>query len=184
MVFITIGTGIGAGIIVDGSLYWSSNHLAGEIGYMLPGRGYLGRQAKDFGVLESKASLSAISGTAFEVMKNHKILESPENLSLDTIFKEMLAGQDWARETIDDMLDYFSIAISNVRALLDPDLIVIRSGLDLYTELLIEPILRRIEGPVPRKPVVTASKLGYKATALGAIVEVLHETTNFYLVIN
>ena len=77
-------------------------------------------------------------------------------------------------------IDYLAIAIANSCALLDPDLVILRSGLDLYTDLLIEPILRRIEYLVPTRPQLVASKLGYKATALGAIVEVLYDTNNFY----
>ena len=92
----------------------------------------------------------------------------------------MLAHQDWAQQIIDEMVDDLAIAVANTCALMDPDLVVLRSGLDLYTDLLIEPILRRIEGVVPIQPRLVASKLGYKATALGAIVEVLYDTNNFY----
>lgn len=182
LVFITIGNGIGAGIILDGSLYRSSNHLAGEIGYFLPDRASLGKRRGDFGLLESQASLTAIEDRAREILKNQNGPISHEGVSPEMIFKAMLEKQAWACGLIDEMVDYLSIAVANTSAMLDPDLIVLRSSLDQYTDLLIEPILQRIEGIVPARPRLEASKLGYQATALGAIVEVLYDTNNFYTI--
>jgi glucokinase len=180
LVFITIGNGIGAGIILDGSLYRSSNHLAGEIGYFLPDRASLGKRRGDFGLLESQASLTAIEDRARKILKNQNGPINPEGINPEMIFKAMLEQQAWACGLIEEMVDYLSIAVANTSAMLDPDLIVLRSSLDQYTDLLIEPILQRIEGIVPTKPRLEASKLGYQATALGAIVEVLYDTNNFY----
>lgn len=182
LVFITIGNGIGAGIILDGSLYRSSNHLAGEIGYFLPDRASLGKRRGDFGLLESQASLTAIEDRAREILKNQNDPISHEGVSPEMIFKAMLEKQAWACGLIDEMVDYLSIAVANTSAMLDPDLIVLRSSLDQYTDLLIEPILQRIEGIVPARPRLEASRLGYQATALGAIVEVLYDTNNFYTI--
>ncbi|HVY21042.1 MAG TPA: ROK family protein, partial [Bauldia sp.] len=48
LVYITIGTGIGAGIILDGQIYRGFNHAAGEIGHLIPGVDYLGRRYDQF----------------------------------------------------------------------------------------------------------------------------------------
>jgi len=181
MCFITIGHGIGAGMIIDGSLYRGSNYLAGEIGYMLPGKEFLGSHRDDFGILESRASMSAITARAQEILKKNNVFPD-QDTTPEAIFNAMLNHQPWAQQVIHEMVDYLSIAIANVCAILDPDLIVLRSGLDRYTNLLIDPILRQIEGVVPKKPNIVASKLGYKATALGAIVEVLYDINNFYTI--
>lgn len=180
LVFITIGNGIGAGIILDGSLYRSSNALAGEIGYFLPGKSFLGTQRSDFGTLESLASLNVIAKKAQEIFLAKNMSVADEVITPEGIFKAMLDQQEWAQNLINEMVDYIAIAVANTSALLDPDLIVLRSSLDQYTELLIEPILQRIQGLLPAQPRLEASSLGYKATALGAIVEVLYDTTNLY----
>ena len=180
LVLITIGNGIGAGMILDGTLYRSTNYLAGEIGYFLPNKEYLGKRRGIFGILESQASLAAIEVRAQELVHEQNITIIGEKNTPEGIFKAMLDNQAWAQKLINEMVDNLSIAVANTCALLDPDLIVLRSSLDLYTDLLIEPILQRIEGIVPIKPRLVASKLGYKATALGAIVEVLYDTNNFY----
>jgi glucokinase len=181
MVFITVGNGIGAGMIVDGALYRSSNYLAGEIGYILPGMQYLGTERGPFGILESQASLPAITARAQALLA---AAGDPRAASMtpEGIFQAMRESQPWAEQVIDEMVDYLSMSIAATCAVMDPDLVVLRSGLDLYTDLLIEPILRRISGVVPVAPRLVASKLGYKATALGAVVEVFYDTNNFYTI--
>jgi glucokinase len=180
MVFITVGKGIGAGIILDGVLYRSSNYLSGEIGYFLPGKEYLGKQRGEFGVLESRASLAAIVEKARQSAGEQKIPLTNPVFTPEGVYQAMVEGQKWACDLMDAMIDDLSIAVANVSALLDPDLIVLRSSLNAYTEQLIEPILQRISGLVPRNPKLAASSLGFRATALGAIVEVLYDTHNFY----
>lgn len=199
LVFITIGNGIGAGLIIDGSLYRSANFLAGEIGYILPGMEYLGTQRGSFGILESQASLPAVAEKARRLLEsqaslpaaaektshllaNQGIPVDPQRTTPDAIFKAILEGQGWAQQAFNEMVDYISMAVADTCAILDPDLIVLRCGVDQYTGLLIDPILKRIEGVVPARPRLVASKLGYKATALGAIVEVLYDTNNFYTI--
>ena len=112
----------------------------------------------------------------------HALNAASGGTALEVMFKAFLDEQAWAQQLVNEMVDYLAIAVANTSALLDPDLIVLRSSLDLYTDLLIEPILARIEHILPRKPRLVASKLGYQATALGAIVEVLYDTNNFYTI--
>lgn len=180
LVFITVGYGVGAGIIIDGSLYRSTNFLAGEIGYCLPGREYLGKKRGNFGILESLASLPAISEKAKRIFRSRKITDHQKEWTPESVFQAMLRKEKWAEGIIAELIDDLSLAVANTCAVLDPDVIVIRSGLDIYTNLLTENISQRIEGVVPIKPRLVASELGYKATVLGAIVEVLYETNNFY----
>jgi glucokinase len=61
LVCIAVGTGIGAGIIIGGSLYRGHSHSAGEIGYLLPGVEFLRQRYDQFGALESLASGTGIA---------------------------------------------------------------------------------------------------------------------------
>ena len=133
-------------------------------------------------MLESRSSLGSIAEKARRIAGNRDDFESSAVQTPEAIFTASLEGQIWAVRLMADMLDDLAIAVANVSALLDPDLIILRSSLNQYTEHLVEPILERIGGLVPRQPVLAASKLGFRATALGAIVEVLHDTHNFYLI--
>jgi len=83
---------------------------------------------------------------------------------------------------IDETVDYLTIAITNLVASFDPDLIVLGGGVSRSADLLIDPILRRINGLIPNPPKLMVSQLGMRATVMGAITNVLHNTSNFYVV--
>ncbi len=174
MVLITIGAGIGAGIIADGTLYRGSSEASGEIGHMIPGREFLGKRYEDFGVLESLAS---VTGMTKKLPKS-----APANPSAEAIFEAASKGQAWARSIREDVIDYLAIAIGNVWVMLDPELIVLGGALTPYAGSLTEPITKRMRGTVPSVPKLQASDLGQRATVMGAIVTVLHNTSNFYVV--
>ncbi len=174
MVLITIGAGIGAGIIVDGTLYRGYHEASGEIGHMIPGREFLGKRYEDFGVLESLAS---VTGMIEKLPKS-----AAANRSAEAVFEAASRGQAWGRTVLDDVIDYLAIAIGNVSVMLDPELIVLGGALTPYAGRLTEPITKRMQGTIPSVPKLQASDLGLRATVMGAIVTVLHNTSNFYVV--
>ncbi len=175
MILITIGAGIGAGIIIDGTLYRGSNEGSGEIGHMVPGREFLGRSYIDFGVLESQASATG-------VLERLQKARGADNLSIEDVFEASRQGLNWARAAVDDMVDYLSIAVANLSVTFDPTLIILGGPVTPYAHLLAEAILKRLQGTIPTPPRLEASNLGLRATVMGAIVTVLHNTSNFYVV--
>jgi hypothetical protein len=66
--------------------------------------------------------------------------------------------------------------------LFDPELIVLGGAVARSADLLIEPIMRRIVGTMPVLPKLVVSNLGLRATVMGAVTNVLHNTSNFYFV--
>ena len=182
MVMIAIGTGIGAGIIIDGTLYRGANEAAGEIGNMLPGPKFLGRNFLEFGALESVASGTGIVERARHIMKSHHSPEDLENLLAEDVFEAARQGQKWACRLIDETVDYLAVTVANLAASFDPELIVLGGGISRSVDLLVGPILQRIEGTVPVLPRLVVSSLGLRAGVMGAITNVLHNTSNFYVV--
>ncbi len=173
MVLITIGAGIGAGIIIDGTVYRGSSEASGEIGHMIPGREFLGKSYVDFGALESLASVTGM------------VKQAPRNAggpTMESIFEAAARGQPWARAIVADVVDYLAMAIGNLSVVLDPELIVVGGALTPYASDLTQSISRRIQGTIPALPRLQASNLGLRATVMGAIVTVLHNTSNFYVV--
>jgi glucokinase-like ROK family protein len=182
MVSIAVGTGIGAGIITDGALYRGHNQTAGEVGYLLPGVEFLGRCYDQFGALESLASGAGIAQRACQVLKQEREQAPPEDLSAHDVFSAARANQPWARQVISETVDYLSLAIASISALLDPEIIILGGGVARSADLLIEPILERIKGAVPFVPRLVASPLGRRAAAMGAIMMVLNATTEYFVV--
>jgi glucokinase len=176
MVLITIGAGIGAGIIMDGTLYRGSSEASGEIGHMIPGREFLGKSFIDFGALESVASATGI------VKRARESSPSIDNPSSEEIFEAAREGQRWAQDIIDETVDYLAIAIANLSVFFDPELIVLGGAVAPFADMLAESITRRVKETIPSLPRLEISNLGLRATVMGAIVTVLHNTSNFYVV--
>ncbi len=182
MVMIAIGTGIGAGIIIDGALYRGASEASGEIGNMLPGNEFLGRNYQDFGALESVASGTGIAERARFLLKGVCSPQELENLTSEDVFEAAKQRQEWASQVIAETVDYLAIAIANLSVAFDPELIVLGGGVSRSADMLIKPILDRINGTIPTLPKLVVSNLGLKAGVMGAITNVLHNTANFYVV--
>ena len=184
LVVIAAGTGIGAGIIIDGALYRGSHEASGEIGHMVPGREFLGADYLEFGALESVASGSAIAGRARQALgaPAGDGLGTGEKMTSQEVFDAARQGRAWARDVVAETVDYLAVAVSNLAVSFDPDLIVLGGGVSNSDDLLIEPILRRLDGVIPTLPRLVVSNLGRRATVMGATIPVLHNTSNFYVV--
>ena len=179
MVCIAVGTGIGAGIIIGGALYGGHNQAAGEIGYLPPSVEYLGRCYDQFGALETLASGPGIARRARQLLEKEGLPVPAEGLSAEDVFIAARRGEAWARQVVGDTVDYLSLAIANVSSLLNPEMVVLGGGVARSADLLIEPILGRLQGVVPFVPRVVASSLGRRAATMGAIMLVLHATTGY-----
>ncbi len=182
MVMVAIGTGIGAGIIIDGALYRGASEASGEIGNMLTGHECLGKNYQDFGALESVASGTGIAERARLALKGERTAEELENLTSEDVFEAAKQRQEWACTIINETVDYLAIAIANLAVAFDPELIILGGGVSRSADMLVEPILQRISGTIPTLPKLVISSLGMKAGVMGAITNVLHNTSNFYVV--
>ena len=190
LVCITIGTGIGAGVIVDGALYRGHHLAAGEIGYLVPGVEYLDRQAEAFGVFESLASGTAIGKRARRTLAETDSSASPDGADrggragtageadAESVFAAARRGELWAKEVVGQTVDLLSVAISSIAALLDPEVIVLGGGVSGSADMMIEPILARLQGKLLFMPRLAVSKLGYRAAVMGAVQLVLDGTTD------
>jgi len=182
MIMIVDSAGIGAGIILNGTLYRGSSEASGEIGHMIPGREFLGKSFSDFGGLESVASGTAMIQRARAVISSRKDAPDLKQLRTENIFASAQRGDKWATSIINEVVDYLAIAIANLSVSFDPELIVLGGGVASFANILVEPILHRIEGMIPTPPKLVGSSLGLRATVMGAIITVLHNTSNFYIV--
>jgi glucokinase len=182
MILITVGSGIGAGIVIDGALYRGGREASGEIGHIIPGPAFLGKNYQEFGALESVASGTGILERARASLKTQRTPDELEALTADDVFKAARIGQVWAVTIVNEAVDYLALAIANLAVAFDPELIVIGGSISPYADLLIEPILRRINGAIPTLPKLVVSNLGMRAAVMGAISNVLHNTSNFYVV--
>ncbi len=182
LVCISVGTGVGAGIILDGALYRGHHQATGEIGYLLPGVEFLGRRYDQFGALENLASGTGIARRARELLEQEGLPLPAGGLSAEEVFAAARRGEPWAQKVVSDTVDYLSLAIVSISTVLDPEIIILGGGVARSADLLIEPILRRLDGVMLCVPRLAASPLGRRAAVMGAIMLVLNATTEHFVV--
>jgi glucokinase len=163
MLFIEIGNGIGAGIILDGNLYRGSDGSAGEMGYSLTGLDALGFDSSAKGFLESRASMTAISN---RVAKD-------EYLSAAALCEAAHAGREPASGFVREMVRHLAVSTVNAMLLLNPELVVVGGSifeLPFADELLLQPLISDVEKSYPFSPVkIQRTSLGAKVNIIGAV---------------
>ena len=188
LVCISIGTGIGAGIIIGGKLYRGYSEAAGEAGYLVPDSSYLGKRYEQFGCIETLSAGPGIVRRALAAMEGDRetiLWELADGdlkaLTAEKVFEAARRGDPLAQEVVDETVDYLGTIVASVAAILNPGLIVLGGGIARSDDLLIEPIRQRVEGVVRVMPLIKASELGENAAVMGAIALVLHSTEDVYL---
>jgi glucokinase len=179
LVMIAIGTGIGAGIILDGKLHRGYAEASGEIGYIVPGIQFLNNQYPGFGALESVASGKGIAEQASKKwVEVYGDREMPD-LDAEKVFQSARDGQAWALQVVSGTVDYLSLALANVIVCLDPELVILGGGIAGSAGMLIEPIRQRLTGVIPRLPRIEESPLQDRAAILGAVARVFQKFTGY-----
>jgi len=181
LILLTIGTGIGAGIIINGAVYSGSHNMAGEVGYFLPDRSYLGQKFPGFGALEQLASGTGIAKRARQALKGIRSQAELDELTAYDVFDAVRQGELWAIAVLGDTVDYLAQLIAAMSVIFDPDVIILGGGVSRSADLLIDSICKRLEGTLLLVPQVRPSRLGYQAAAMGAIIQLLRITSNYYL---
>jgi predicted NBD/HSP70 family sugar kinase len=175
-VCIAIGTGLGAGIILDRKIYRGFNQSAGELGYIPPDLSALGRHYEGFGALESLASAGGIE------LRAQALLDGLRPPAVE-VFDAARRGEGWAVQVVEQTVDYLAFATAAVCVTLDPEVVVLGGSLSEYLKDLVKPIREKLDGVIPMPPNLVASNLGSRAIVLGAILLVL-DTTTEHVVVN
>jgi glucokinase len=182
LLLLAIGTGMGAGLIIDGVIYRGHNEAAGEVGYFLPDIGALGKRYEQFGAMENIVSGTGIAERAKRVINGSHSDTELQALTASDVFEAAREGEAWATNIVDETADYLSMVVADIATLLDPELVILSGGVSNSMDMLIPPILRRLEGVIQHVPRLEVSALGSKATVMGAISLILHLTKDYHVV--
>jgi glucokinase len=181
LVLLTIGTGIGAGIIINGVVYGGSHNMAGEVGYFLPDRDHLGKSYPGFGALELLASGTGIANRARQALAGTRPPGELAALTAYDVFDAVRRQEDWALSVLDETVGYLAQLIAAITTIFDPDVVLLGGGVSRSADLFIDPVRERLEGSVLLVPNIRPSRLGYRAAVMGAIIRLLRITANYYL---
>lgn len=162
---ITIGTGIGGGVILDGQLYHGSSDVAGEIGHTTIDS--TGRYCKcgNYGCLEAYASGTAIAARAREALERDEesalrtmVAGDLTRLTAATVYQAAHDGDALAGEIVHDTARFLGTGIGNILNILNPDVVVITGGVTKAGELLFEPLRAEVKRRAFR-PAVAACRI-------------------------
>jgi predicted NBD/HSP70 family sugar kinase len=166
-VYVSVGTGIGMGVIIDGELYRGAHGAAGEVGYLPVGDdGAGGRDAKRRGILEEAASADAVVRTA-------KRLGMAGATSAKRVFAAARAGDELALAAVDAEAQRLALVVGTVAAIIDPEFVLLGGGVGSNIDLLRPPLERRLAELTPLAPPVAEGELGQDAIVLGAVASAL-----------
>ncbi len=159
LVCVTLGTGVGAGIVINNKIYTGRSN-AGELGHItIDINGYKCKCGRR-GCLEEYVSARGIKRTAKKLGINKNILE---------IYEMAKLGSIKAKKVYETTGTYLGIGLSTLVKLLDPDLIVIGGGISNAGDLILKPAVKEMKKRTFfRTPSVKIAKLKDNAGAIGA----------------
>lgn len=130
IICVTLGTGVGGGIVLDGNLWRGVDGSAGEIGHMsVDPFGSVACGCGNHGCLEVYASATAIVRMANEKGLQHdSLLSHREDLTAKAVYAAGLAGDELALDVFERMGAYLGIGLANLINILNPEMIVIGGG--------------------------------------------------------
>ena len=142
LVFVTLGTGVGGGIILNNELYLGDNGSAGEIGHIriMP---FNGRPCSCglSGCLEQYASATGIKKTAYGLRKRKDtILNNKGRIGVRDIFEAAESGDKVANDVINKTAYYLAIGLADIAATINPKTIIIGGGVSKGGDTLLKPL--------------------------------------------
>lgn len=144
LVMVTLGTGVGGGIVIDGKIIAGSHGAGGEIGHM--GVVYDETECCNCGkkgCLEQVASATGIVKETKKLLANESMessLRSYDTFTAKDVFDEAKKGDALALMAVDKLGEYIGIALSHIAAVVDPDVFIIGGGVSKAGDFLIDAI--------------------------------------------
>lgn len=186
IVFITLGTGVGSGIIIDGKLFEGRSSAGAEAGHMVIQVNGEPCTCGRKGCWEAYASATALIRQTKAKMElcpdslMHKIAQEEGKISGKTAFKAAKEGDVAGQEVVDTYINYISEGLINMANIFRPDAILIGGGISNEKEYLTKPLQKLMDsvafgGGFNPKVIVKTASLQNDAGILGAAALVIEE---------
>ncbi len=195
LLYISIGTGIAVGVVIQGQLYLGTNSSAGELGHVTVVPDGPLCACGNRGCLQALASGPAIANRARVHLRRgpDSLLLAladghPERITAETVFRAAEEGDEVARQVVVETATYLGIAVANLINLFNPALIVLGGPVGQNGDVLLAPLRdelqrRAMAYPLSAATIVT-STLGPDAGAIGAAVLVLQHASELFFAHN
>ncbi|MFN3466134.1 MAG: ROK family protein [Candidatus Brocadiales bacterium] len=197
LVCLTLGTGVGGGVVLEGRVWHGDKGIAGEIGHMTIVRNGRWCGCGNRGCLEAYACSSGIITTMKELLERHHI-RPKEAITLERmgrwarqssirLRRKRFKGSKWslpalARRAIKETGLILGIGVANVANLLNPEMVVLSGGVTNLGEYLFGPLREEVEKRALPKAVeglrIVRAELGDNAGVIGAARAFILKATN------
>ena len=180
-VTITLGTGVGAGIVHPGKIYPGATGMAGEVGHMVIQRGGLPCPCGRHGCWEQYASATALKRMTAAALAAHPhsilaqvVAENEGRVSGQSAFIAARRGDPVGQQVCDEYVDYLACGVVNVVNIFQPDTMAIGGGVSNEAEeQLLLPVQQRVaRESIPcgrdRRTRIVKAELGNRAGIIGA----------------
>jgi glucokinase len=171
----TLGTGIGGGLILEGKLYHGASDVAGEIGHTTIDS--TGRRCKcgNYGCLEAYASGPAIAERAREALRGDEgesilagmVGGDPKKITAQTVYEASKRGDSIATEVVRETARFLGAGVSNLLNIFNPDIVVLAGGVTQAGDALFKPLRAEVKRRA-FKPAVQACRIVPGALPLSA----------------
>lgn len=177
---VTLGTGVGAGIIIDGKIYSGSNYAGAEIGHTVIEVDGAECSCGRKGCFEAYSSATGLIRMSKEAMEknpdsimNKMAHEKGGKVTARTSFDAMRAGDKSAKEVVDKYIKYLAAGIANTINIFQPDILCIGGGVCNEGDPLLLPVKALVENEdfaknSEKRTEIVIAKLGNDAGIIGA----------------
>ncbi|MFW6030903.1 MAG: ROK family protein [Halanaerobiales bacterium] len=178
LIFMSIGTGIGLGLILNNELYRGSNFAAGEVGYTIIDIEWFNNEdiedpGKSFGCLESMAAAPGIVKMAQDLNIIEEIANKNNISKFEVSSKDIInyakANNEKALKLIDDLTTYLAAGIVNISVLINPEAIFLSGGVMEAGDILLNRIKEKVSKVSPFSPDIMISSFRSDASLEGAL---------------
>lgn len=175
IIMITIGTGIGGGIICNGRLLSGHTGIAGELGHFSIQKDGTMCSCGNIGCYEQYASASALVKAVREALPSfHSYSKTdPDQINGKFIFDQVKAGNIEYQRVVDNWIDNIAMGLTGLIHIFNPELVVIGGGISQQEELLIVPLRERVLSKIMpgfrRDLQFRSAKLDNNAGLIGAV---------------
>lgn len=178
-VFITLGTGVGGGIVINGKVRSGFNGVGSEIGHMIVGENFYPCNCGRNGCLETFTSSTALINYTIKLISEgnetsigNKAKGSLQDINGKIIFEAAKEGDYVANKAVDRLVKYLAIGITNIINIIDPEIIALGGGLSGAGDFLLAKVREEVERVrymkmIPIGKIVLAT-LGNEAGIIGA----------------
>jgi glucokinase len=142
LIYVTVSTGIGAGIILDGELYAGAHGIAGEVGHIVVQRSGPRCRCGNYGCVEAISSGTGIAKAAARMAHEHpsSALHGLASPTAADVVRAARAGDGLARDILDTAGAYLGIALGTLVNLFNPQVIVLGGSVLKAGQLLLRPM--------------------------------------------